>query len=223
MAVFRIDRRRNHRAGRALLGEDYAGTVCTDRFSAHDAWPQRGLCWAYLVRDFQATAERFSSEWYAQHTDLLARLHKLAVVAGESSTLLLDPNTNVYYLVDLLVERLLPLMQATTHLRNEGGALLVQQSQGYSAELITNAVRLGGQTDFVDSRLIQMQERLDALGEPTCFPTPLPTGRSALDTKGIYDVCLALHLDGRVVGNDVNADDVASILTAPMVVVWLLT
>jgi methyl-accepting chemotaxis protein len=103
------------------------------------------------------------SEWYAQQTDLLTRLHKLAVVAGESSTLLLDPNTNVYYLVDLLVERLLPLMQATTHLRNEGGALLVQQTQGYSAELITNAVRLGGQTDFVDSRLIQMQERLDAL------------------------------------------------------------
>lgn len=110
-----------------------------------------------------APNSKSQGEWYGLHNELLGRLHKLAAVAGESSKLMLDPHANVYYLVDLLVERLLPLMQATTHLRNEGAGLLVQQTQGYSADLITNAVRLGGQTDFVDSRLSQMQERLDAM------------------------------------------------------------
>ena len=43
-------------------------------------------------------------------------------------------------------------------------------------------------------------------GEPTCFPEPLPEDQVALTARGIYDVCLTLHLDHQVVGNDVHAD-----------------
>jgi hypothetical protein len=53
---------------------------------------------------------------------------------------------------------------------------------------------------------VNLHERLAAIGEPTCFPNPLPTVGLALDAAGIYDVCLSLHVDGGVVGNDVRAD-----------------
>jgi DNA mismatch repair ATPase MutS len=53
---------------------------------------------------------------------------------------------------------------------------------------------------------LHLQERLAEKGEPVCFPEPLPPGEPVLTARGLYDVCLALTLDGRTVGNDVDAD-----------------
>jgi len=64
VAVFKIQRRRNQDAAKALLGEDFAGVACTDRFGAYNWIERRGYCWAHLKRDFQAMAERRGSEWY---------------------------------------------------------------------------------------------------------------------------------------------------------------
>ena len=54
---------RAHRSGevaRELLGETFAGIVVTDRWSAYNWLPVhlRQLCWAHLLRDFQAFVER---------------------------------------------------------------------------------------------------------------------------------------------------------------------
>jgi len=54
---------------------------------------------------------------------------------------------------------------------------------------------------------LNLQRRLVEKGEPLCFPTPLAPGRPVLATSGLYDVCLSLSMEERVVGNDVNADD----------------
>jgi transposase len=62
--VFLIQRRRNAEAAQVLLGEDFAGQLCTDRHGAYHWVERRGLCWAHLLRDFQAIAERFGSEWH---------------------------------------------------------------------------------------------------------------------------------------------------------------
>jgi DNA mismatch repair ATPase MutS len=43
-------------------------------------------------------------------------------------------------------------------------------------------------------------------GEPTCFPLPVAPGERRHSFSGIYDVCLALILEQRTVGNDANAD-----------------
>ncbi|HLY86490.1 MAG TPA: hypothetical protein VKO84_08275 [Gaiellaceae bacterium] len=51
-----------------------------------------------------------------------------------------------------------------------------------------------------------LYERLAERDEPTCFPTPRPPGEGAFTVRGLYDAALAFHLDGRVVGNDVDAD-----------------
>ena len=44
----------------ALLGEAFAGVLCTDRWVVYERVPvgRRQLCWAHLKRDFQAMADR---------------------------------------------------------------------------------------------------------------------------------------------------------------------
>jgi DNA mismatch repair ATPase MutS len=51
-----------------------------------------------------------------------------------------------------------------------------------------------------------LHERLHERDEPTCFATPLCAGEHALAGEGVYDVCLALHLEAPVVGNKLQAD-----------------
>ncbi len=53
---------------------------------------------------------------------------------------------------------------------------------------------------------LNLHQRLSETGAPTCFPTALSPGRPALAAQAIYDVCLTLHVENRVVGNDVHAD-----------------
>lgn len=53
---------------------------------------------------------------------------------------------------------------------------------------------------------LNLHDRLAAKGEPTCLPEPLPMDEVAFAGQGIYDVCLTLHVDDPVVGNDLAAD-----------------
>jgi DNA mismatch repair ATPase MutS len=53
---------------------------------------------------------------------------------------------------------------------------------------------------------LHLQERLTTNGEPTCLPVPVGPGRCMLSARELYDVCLSLHVDRGVVGNDVSAD-----------------
>ena len=60
LAVFRIDRTRGGPAARALLGDDFAGILNSDRWSGY-SWvdvERRQLCWAHLVRNAQALVDR---------------------------------------------------------------------------------------------------------------------------------------------------------------------
>ena len=54
---------------------------------------------------------------------------------------------------------------------------------------------------------VNLHEQLARKGEPTCFPLPVAAEERRLSFRGLYDVCLALSLDQRVVGNDANADN----------------
>lgn len=53
---------------------------------------------------------------------------------------------------------------------------------------------------------LNLHERLAGKGEPTCIPAPLGVDESAFSAEGLYDVCLTLSMEDRVVGNDVAAD-----------------
>jgi len=103
------------------------------------------------------------------------------------------------------------------HPRDQNGPMALSELRGRGINLVANA--LAQSTDHILSFFSMLQtelafylgclnlhERLSQKGEPTCFPVPAGLGQHRLSFHGIYDVCLALNLRERVVGNDVNAD-----------------
>jgi DNA mismatch repair ATPase MutS len=54
---------------------------------------------------------------------------------------------------------------------------------------------------------LNLREQLAKKGEPICFPFPTAAQERRHSFNGLYDVCLTLSLEQRVVGNDLNADN----------------
>jgi transposase len=63
VSLFYIASGRGRRAAQHLLGEMFSGILVTDRWSAYGFVPstRRQLCWAHLLRDFQAWVDRDTS------------------------------------------------------------------------------------------------------------------------------------------------------------------
>src|SRR5450759_2707779 len=63
-AVFRIAEGRHQREAKALLGEEFSGVACSDRWWAYDYLDveRRQLCWAHLVRDLTAHSEGLGAQ-----------------------------------------------------------------------------------------------------------------------------------------------------------------
>jgi len=63
-ALFRIAPDRHQRQLKALLGAEFAGIACSDRWWAYDYLdPQRRqVCWAHLLRDFTAHSEGLAAQ-----------------------------------------------------------------------------------------------------------------------------------------------------------------
>src|SRR5450756_2321623 len=63
-AVFRIAEGRHQREAKALLGEEFSGVACSDRWWAYDYLDaeRRQLCWAHLVRDLTAHGEGLGAQ-----------------------------------------------------------------------------------------------------------------------------------------------------------------
>ena len=54
---------------------------------------------------------------------------------------------------------------------------------------------------------LNLHGHLAKKGEPMSFPLPVALDERRHSFHGLYDVCLALNLEQRIVGNDVNADN----------------
>jgi hypothetical protein len=78
MTVFMLDLSRATAAAIELLGNTFGGIGVSDRFSAynHLASQPRQLCWAHLIRDLNAIAERpgASAAFGAQRLELQRQL-----------------------------------------------------------------------------------------------------------------------------------------------------
>ena len=63
-ALFRIAPDRHQREAQALLGEEFSGIACSDRWWAYDDLDaeRRQLCWAHLMRDFTAHSEGLAAQ-----------------------------------------------------------------------------------------------------------------------------------------------------------------
>jgi hypothetical protein len=102
------------------------------------------------------------------------------------------------------------------HPRDDGGVRALSELKDRGVNLAANA--LAQSTDHILNffqmlRLelafyigcLNLRERLDAIGEPLCFPIAAAIGERRHAFIGLYDICLALRSGTRVVGNDANA------------------
>jgi DNA mismatch repair ATPase MutS len=104
------------------------------------------------------------------------------------------------------------------HPRDESGAKALSELNDTGINLVANA--LAQSTDHILSFFnmlrtelafyigcLNLREQLLRKGEPMSFPVPLASSEHKHSFKGLYDVCLALRLKERIVGNDVKADN----------------
>ncbi len=101
--------------------------------------------------------------------------------------------------------------------RDESGFQALEEMRGKGINLVANA--LAQSTDHIVSFFkmlraelafyigcLNLHARLRKLGEPVCTPDARAADTRTLSAQGLYDVCLALQLDARVMGNAMNAD-----------------
>ena len=78
VTVFVVRLSRSGDIARALLGKPFSGILVTDRYSAYNWYPVRWrqLCWAHLLRDFEAMCDR-GGRSEAIGDALLAQAHQM--------------------------------------------------------------------------------------------------------------------------------------------------
>ncbi|PXW96609.1 methyl-accepting chemotaxis protein [Sphaerotilus hippei] len=98
---------------------------------------------------------RESIEW---HDQLVQDLRRLLGRTGEASALLLDPQANSFFLMDLAVERTAPWINQIGQARSLVSSILVR-GEASSVE----AARVLGYATEIDQNLLDLQDRMDAL------------------------------------------------------------
>jgi len=63
---------------------------------------------------------------FAQHTEVVEQLRQMNLLNGDRSGLVLDPEARSYYLMDLLVNTVLPTMESAALARGQGASLLAR-------------------------------------------------------------------------------------------------
>ncbi|MCL5670225.1 MAG: DNA mismatch repair protein MutS, partial [Acidobacteria bacterium] len=59
---------------------------------------------------------------------------------------------------------------------------------------------------------LNLRDQLARKHASICFPEPLPVGRSMFSARGLYDACLSLSVEERVIANDVAGDGKALVM-----------
>jgi DNA mismatch repair ATPase MutS len=99
-----------------------------------------------------------------------------------------------------------------------GGGQALSQLRDKGINLVANAVAQSA--DHIDSFFnmlrielafyigcLNLYEQLVQMGEPVSFPLPVAVNQRRHSFNGLYDICLALTMKQRVVGNDLDADN----------------
>jgi len=102
--------------------------------------------------------------------------------------------------------------------RDIGGGQALEELSNRGINLVANAVAQSA--DHIDSFFnmlrielafyiccLNLCEQLFQIEEPVAFPMPVAANERRHSFNGLYDVCLALTMKQKVVGNDVNADN----------------
>jgi len=111
-----------------------------------------------------------------------------------------------------------PVYTFNIHPRDENGFRALSELRDRGINLVANAVAQSA--DHIDSFFkmlrielafyigcLNLYEQLAQMGEPISFPLPLAPNERRHSCKGLYDVCLALTMKQKIVGNALNADN----------------
>ena len=187
----RDDTRTALKAGVAGLDQQLASPMA---YTLNDVWqPLRGQLLA-LAEGRQPAAP---AETFAQHSAAVEALRQLALLNGERSGLVLDPEARSYFLMDLLVNISLPTMESAALARGLGAALLargeatpVERARvlGHAGLLQRGQADLGAKVDAYaragGTGLLAWPASRDGLGQlgqqvVKVFAVEAPAGRSA--------------------------------------------
>jgi len=110
-----------------------------------------------------------------------------------------------------------PTCAFSIHPRDEYGARALGELRDRGANLVANA--LAQSADHIDNFFkmlrielafyigcLNLYEQLTQMGETVSFPVPVAPDERRHSFNGLYDICLALTMKQKIVGNDVNAD-----------------
>jgi MutS domain V len=116
-----------------------------------------------------------------------------------------------------LLGRGLPSYSFRIHERDEAGAQALAQLEDRGINIVANALAQSNDHILGFFRMLRtelafyvgslnLHDRLAAKGEPVSFPLPASCTARRFVARGLYDVCLSLSIEGRVVGNEVDVD-----------------
>ena len=104
------------------------------------------------------------------------------------------------------------------HPRDESGAKALSELNDRGINLVANA--LAQSTDHILSFFnmlrtelafyigcLNLDGKLEQKGEPMSFPLPVAPGERKHSFTGLYDICLALSLEQKIVSNEIKADN----------------
>jgi DNA mismatch repair ATPase MutS len=110
-----------------------------------------------------------------------------------------------------------PVYTFTISDRDESGARALSDLRDAGINLVANA--LAQSPDHILSFFTMLRTelafyvgclnlygQLALIGEPVCFPLPVAANERRHSFKGLYDICLALSIKQKIVGNDLNSD-----------------
>lgn len=102
--------------------------------------------------------------------------------------------------------------------RDDAGTRALSDMKDKGMNLAANA--LAQSADHIDSYIsmlrnelafyigcINLHEQLSSMESPITFPRPVPPGERCHAFRGFYDVCLALTMKGKIVGNEIDANN----------------
>jgi DNA mismatch repair ATPase MutS len=111
-----------------------------------------------------------------------------------------------------------PVYTFYIHPRDESGARALSELRDKGINLVANA--LAQSMDHILSFFnmlrtelafyigcLNLHGQLAQMGEPMSFPLPMTPGERRYSFQGLYDVCLTLTMQQKIVGNDLNADN----------------
>lgn len=107
--------------------------------------------------------------------------------------------------------------------RDENGARALGELRDRGVNLVANALAQSTEHILSFFKMLRVElgfyvcclnlyELLAEKGEPVCLPIPTPSPEPVLTCRGLYDVCLSLGTEPRVVGNDVDCDGKALLM-----------